>query len=322
MIINEYEKLWAEKYRPSTIDDLIIDDSTKEMLKEWIDKKDLPNLGLFGMTPGTGKTSLARSLTNDIGGELIYINASNENGIDVIRNKLSRFASTSSFNGGQRIALLDEADGLTQASQESLRAFIEEFSQNCRFIITGNYKNKVIEPLLNRLNNIDFDNIFYTHRRELAKRILERCEFVLKNEGITYEVETVKKVIRKTYPSLRGAIVDLHLNTKQGKLSDDIETIAGSNQYTNIINSLSRRDYQECLKCIKRMSDPRSFYDYLFKNIDTIFIDRGTCIADAIMVIYQFLVDFDKIRDPEISLSAFCATILSKPAIAINTISE
>lgn len=321
MIINKNEKIWSEKYRPSTIDDLIIDDSTKTVVKEWIANNEIPNLGLFGATPGTGKTSLARSLVNDIDGELIHINASNENGIDVIRNKLSRFASTTSFNGKQRVALLDEADGLTQASQESLRAFIEEYSQNCRFIITGNYRNKIIEPLLNRLNNIDFDDIFYTHKKALAHQILERCEFVLKSEGVTYNVEDIKQIIKKTYPSLRGAIVELHLNTKQGKLDINLDTLMPTTQYTQIINALASKNYNECMKAVKRLNDPKSFYDYLFQNINTAFKDEGTSIADAIMVIHQFLVDFDRVRDPEISLSAFCAVVLSKPTIIINTIS-
>lgn len=321
MIINKNEKIWAEKYRPSTIDDLIIDNSTKTMLKEWVESNEIPNLGLFGATPGTGKTSLARSLVNDIDGDLIHINASNENGIDVIRNKLSRFASTASFSGKQRVALLDEADGLTQASQESLRAFIEEYSQNCRFIITGNYRNKIIEPLLNRLNNIDFDDIFYTHKKDLATEILERCEFVLKAENVTYDVESVKQIIKKTYPSLRGAIVELHLNTRQGKLDINLNTLMPITQYAQVINALASKDYNECMKAVKRLNDPKSFYDYLFKTINTTFKDEGTSIADAVMVIHQFMVDFDKVRDPEVSLSAFCATILSKPTIKINTVS-
>lgn len=320
MQINEKEKIWAEKYRPSTIDDLIIDSNTKNLIKSWIEERNMPNCAFLGSTPGTGKTSLSKCLIHDLEMDSIYINASKDNGIDMIRSKLQKFASQNSISGNQKLVLLDEADGLTPASQESLRGFIEEFSR-CRFIITGNYKHKITDALMGRLFEINFDDITANNKAEIGKQMLERCKFILENEKVSFEEDTLKSIIKSAYPSLRSAIIALQGNVAKKMLSPNakVDTI---NQYQNLILALSNKNFDACIKEVKLLQDPKSFYTYLFKNIDTIFVNEKTSIAEAIMVIHDFLVKFDSVRDPQISLSAFCATILSKPSIIINSINK
>lgn len=315
MTINPREHIWAEKYRPQTLNDLIIDSHTKSIIKSWIDEGKAPNLGLFGYTPGTGKTSLAKSLSRDLDSEFIYINSSRENGIDVIRNKLIKFASTNSFNGNNKIALLDEADGLTNSSQESLRAFIEEFSSSCQFIITANFKHRLIEPLLNRLNIIDFDDIYSKNRKEIALQLLKRCKDILDAENIKYQDQQLKILIKKLYPSTRAIIIELQKNSINGILEIDINSITSHDQFQILISALKTRNYNGCRFNLKHIYDIRSFYDYLFKNVDKIFKDEGMSIANAISHIYKFNIDINKVKDPELSLSAFCAVILGDKTI-------
>lgn len=312
---NPREHIWAEKYRPQTLKDLILDSHTKNMIEDWIKEGRMPNLGLFGYTPGTGKTSLAKSLSKDLDSEFIYINSSRENGIDVIRNKLIKFASTNSFNGNNKIALLDEADGLTSSSQESLRAFIEEFSSSCQFIITANFKHRLIEPLLNRLNIIDFDTIYSANKKDIAIQILERCKHILDIENVKYQDQQLKILIKKLYPSTRAIIIELQKNSIKGILEIDIDNITSHDQFLILIDTLKTRDYIKCRHNLKHIYDIRSFYDYLFKNVDKIFKDEGMSIANAITHIYKFSIDINKVKDPELSLSAFCAIVLGDKTI-------
>lgn len=320
MEIKQKEKLWAEKYRPSTLEDLIIDSKTKSLIRSWIEKKDMPNCAFLGSTPGTGKTSLSKCIINDLEMDSIYINASKDNGIDMIRSKLQKFASQNSISGNQKLVLLDEADGLTPASQESLRGFIEEFSR-CRFIITGNYKNKITDALMGRLFEINFDDITTNNKSELGKQMLERCKFILDNEKVTYEEDTIKSIIKSKYPSLRSAIITLQGNIANGVLTQNAK-IDSINQFHNLISALASKNFDACVREVKLLQDPKNFYYYLFKNIDSIFVNKETSIAEAIMVIHDFLVKFESVRDPQISLCAFCATILSKPSIIINSINK
>ena len=193
--INQYEYIWVEKYRPQTINDLIITESLRSQVKTWIEEGQIPNLGLFSSTPGTGKTSFAKVIANELNADCMFVNASKESGIDLVRNKLQNFASTVSLDGMIKIAFLDEVDGTTGEMQKSIRGFIEEFTQNCRFIMTGNYINRIIGPVLNRLSIIDFDAMFNKNYSEIGKQILNRLEFILKNENVEYDVETLKPLL-------------------------------------------------------------------------------------------------------------------------------
>ncbi len=180
----DFDKIWVEKYRPAKLDDIILDERTLNIVKEF--KNEIPNL-LFVGNPGTGKTTLARVIVNDIlGCNYLYINASDESGIDTIRHNITNFAQTKSFDGGVKVVILDEADGLTPQAQAALRNTMETFAKYCRFILTANYKHKIIPALQSRCQALDIKPVI-----ELA---VKRCYYILKNEKVKISDEQKKKL--------------------------------------------------------------------------------------------------------------------------------
>lgn len=313
-IIKENETIWAEKYRPRTTDDLILDDNSLKIIREWVKEKSIPNIALVGVTPGVGKTSLAKSLLKDIDGDLLYINASLENGIDVIRNKMMRYASNRSIDGKVKAILLDEADGLSNASQESLKAFIEEFSMSCRFILTANYKNRLIEPLINRCQIFDFDTIFEKNRKEIKLKTFERLKFILNNEKVKFnETDIQDKIIKSLFPSIRAMILLCQKLSTSGELLVENITETPESEYKVLIDLIGARDFVGYRRVIKTITDVRSFYEWCFKNCDIVFKDNEDNIAKAITIIYDFNRDITSgdVKDYEVSLAAFGAKLIT-----------
>ena len=157
-IIDKSKSVWYERFKPQCVSDLVVPQEIKDKLLSYIRTQNMPNLGLFSSNPGTGKTSTANAIIKEIGGEALWINASMEKGIDVLRGKVQRFASQSSFDDNIKIVVMDEFDHFSKDGQAAFRGFIDEFSENCRFIFTGNYKEKIIQPLLDRLEVYDFNS--------------------------------------------------------------------------------------------------------------------------------------------------------------------
>ena len=196
------EYLWVEKYRPKKISECILSEDIKKTFSEFLKQKEIPNLLLSG-TQGTGKTTVARALCEELGADYIIINGSDEGRqIDTLRTKIKQFASSVSLSGGYKVVILDEADYLNpQSTQPALRAFMEEFSSNCRFILTCNFKNRIIEPLHSRCAVVEF-NIPKKDMPELCMEFLDRCCYILNTEGpITYEKEVIAELIRRTIQS-------------------------------------------------------------------------------------------------------------------------
>ena len=216
MIIDEKQTIWTEKYKPSNIDDIILPESLRKSIKEGLEKHDIQNLGLWSYLPGLGKSSLANAIANNENIEPLWINASLNKGIDVIRTDIHAFASRRSFDGRLKVVIMDESDKLTPDFQAAFRGFIDEFSQNCRFIFTGNYKENIIEPLLNRLENYDFLDF---DKQEIIPQIVARILFILEHENIKSDNTAIKTIIEKNYPSVRGMILDLKKFSKSGTLN-------------------------------------------------------------------------------------------------------
>lgn len=216
--------IWCEKYRPKRVKDMVLPKDFMTFFKKLVDENaedGIPNILLSSPTPGTGKTSIAKAIVADLEADYIYINASSENSIDVLRNQIAGFATTMSFNGSRKIVILDEADGLTPQFQKALRAFIEEFDKTCRFILTCNNIGKIIDPLRQgRTMVFDFDMGKY--KEELIPKICARVKGILQHEGVEFTDEAVQKVVEKTFPSIRKAIAFCQQYVKiHGKLDEN-----------------------------------------------------------------------------------------------------
>lgn len=211
------EWLWTEKYRPQNIEDCVLPHELKTTFEAIVKNGQLPNLLLCG-SAGLGKTTAAKALCNMLDLDYILINGSEESGIDVLRNKIRQFASTISLTGGYKVVILDEADYLqANSTQVALRAFIEEFSNNCRFILTCNFKNRIIEPLHSRCSVIEF-NTNKKQLAQLAQSFMHRMVHILKNEGVKYDEKTVAELIIRYAPDWRRVINECQRYSSTGTL--------------------------------------------------------------------------------------------------------
>jgi len=262
----DFDKIWVEKYRPAKLDDIILDERTLNIVKEF--KNEIPNL-LFVGNPGTGKTTLARVIVNDIlGCNYLYINASDESGIDTIRHNITNFAQTKSFDGGVKVVILDEADGLTPQAQAALRNTMETFAKYCRFILTANYKHKIIPALQSRCQALDIKPVL-----ELA---VKRCYYILKNENIKVSDEQKKKfvqLVKRFFPDLRKAINEIQKNVIDSELC-----IASINSDNELLETV----YKKIVG--KKSLEARK---YLIENEDRFQGDYDTLLANFLNYIYN-----------------------------------
>src|SRR6056300_1369537 len=209
--------LWVEKYRPKSISDVVLPQTLKQTFQKIVDSKELPNM-LFTGTAGLGKTTVARALCNELGCDYILINGSEEGNIDTLRTKIKQFASSVSLQGGYKVVILDEADYLNpQSTQPALRGFIEEFANNCRFILTCNFKNRIIEPLHSRCGVYEFN----TTKKDLAQlcgQFMERLATILSDEGVAYNKDLIAQLIMKHAPDWRRVINECQRYSIGGQL--------------------------------------------------------------------------------------------------------
>lgn len=216
----DLNKIWVEKYRPATIDELIVDEDIKSIVKDFAKAEQIPNL-LFVGSPGTGKTSLAKILVHDVlKCNYLYLNASDENGIDTIRTKVSNFSQTKSFDGKVKVVILDEADGITAQGQQALRNLMESYSGYTRFILTANFKHKIITPLQSRCQSLNL--------KPSLEQAVKRCYHILKQENVDLEEDQKRKfveLIKNHFPDLRKTINELQKSVVDGKLVIKCTTI-------------------------------------------------------------------------------------------------
>lgn len=207
MASNFANLIWVEKYRPQHVKDIIMPDSYKKYFTDMIKSGSTNNLLLCSPIPGTGKTTLAKAIVNDLGADSIYINASSDNGISVAREQIANFAATRSRLNRPKVVILDEADGTTPALQGALRGYIEEFAKSCRFILTCNFISKIIEPLREgRTQVFDFNMSRPEFRETLEEKMLARLAGILKHEGIEYDIEVLPLIVTSCFPSMRKMI--------------------------------------------------------------------------------------------------------------------
>ena len=278
------QMLWVEKYRPKTIEECILPDSIKATFQEYVNKKQIPNLLLSG-TAGVGKTTIARALCEEVGCDYIIINGSDESGIDTFRTKIKNYASSISFSGGRKVIIIDEADYLNpNSTQPALRGAIEEFSSNCSFIFTCNYKNRIIEPIHSRCSVIDFR--LSNNKAKIAALFFKRVEYILRLENIEFSKEVVAAVVTKHFPDNRRILNEIQRYSISGSIDKGLLGNTGEIQIKELIKALREKDFGSCRKWVTQNLDNdasqifRSLYDNLYDLLTASSVPQLVLILD------------------------------------------
>ena len=305
--------LWVEKYRPEKVDDCILPDESKAMFKGFLEQGEIPNLLLSGPA-GIGKTTIAKALCKELGADFYVINGSDEGRfLDTVRNKAKTFASTVSLTSGSshKIIIVDEADNTTPDVQLLLRASIEEFQKNCRFIFTCNYKNKIIEPLHSRCSVVDF-HIKGKEKAQLASAFLKRINSILEQEGIDFELKVVAEVIQKHFPDFRRTLNELQRYASRGKIDTGILAQVADVKISDLIGYLKGREFTNMKKWVSSNIDnePQVIMRKIYDNLYTYLLPKS--IPEAVLVIgeYQYKATF--VMDQEINLVAFLTELMMR----------
>ena len=303
--------LWVEKYRPQDIQSCILPKALQSTLSEFVSNGDVPNCILSG-GPGVGKTSAAKAMLDELGLTYMFVNGSEESGIDVLRTKIKNFASTVSLHGGRKYLILDEADYLNpQSTQPALRGFIEEFHKNCGFILTCNYKNRLIPPLHSRCSVIDF-TIPNSEKIELAERFFKRAINILESENIKFEPKVVSEVIMKFFPDWRRVLNELQRYSVSGAIDAGMLVDISDVNIKELMRSMKNKEFTNVRKWVVDNLDNdttrlfRSVYDNLYDFVD------GNSIPHVVVVLgeYQYKAAF--VADQEINTLACLTEIMAR----------
>ncbi len=305
--------LWVEKYRPKKVADTILPNGIKETFQKLVDTGELPNM-LFTGTAGLGKTTVAKALCNELNLDYIIINGSEEGNIDTLRGKIKQFASSVSLQGGYKVVILDEADYLNpQSTQPALRGFIEEFSNNCRFILTCNFKNRIIEPLHSRCGVYEFN----TTKKDLAllaAQFMKRCKFILEEEGVSYDEMAIADLIMKFAPDWRRVLNELQRQSISGNVSVKVDQVGGS--FDDLFKHLKTKDFKNMRSWVVNNIDTdasaifRGIYDRMYDKLNLQSIPQLVLIlAD-----YQYKNAF--VADHELNVVACMTEIMANVEFA------
>jgi len=303
--------LWVEEYRPKTIDDCILPQSLKTLFQSFIEKGEISNM-LFSGTPGVGKTTVAKALCEQMNCDWIMINGSEEGGIDVLRNKIKNFASTVSLSGGKKVVILDEADYLNpQSTQPALRGFVEEFHKNCRFILTCNFKNRIIEPLHSRFSNIEF-KINNKEKPQLQSQLMKRATFILKSKNIEYENEALVGLITRHFPDFRKLINELQRYSVSGAIDAGILVNISDENLKSLTSHLKAKEFGDMRKWVVNNldNDPVKIFRKIYDSLNTTL--QPETIPHAILIIADYQYKSAFVADQEINLVACLTELMSQ----------
>lgn len=299
--------LFVEKYRPTTIDDCILSDNTKKTFNTLISKGEVINLLLSG-PPGSGKTTAARAMCEQIGCDYIIVNGSEQRGIDMVRSTVTSFAGTMSTNGRTKVIILDEADLITLEAQAALRNLIESFSANCRFILTCNFKHKIIEPLHSRCAVIDFA----VSKQELAQlqiAFAKRVISILEAENITFDKMAVVEVIKRFFPDNRRILNEMQRYANiSGQIDSGIISIVDTSKIKAFVNAIKSGDFKQCREWIANNPDPDSVFSELYENINE-YVEPNS-IPNLILILGEYQFRSASVNNQEINLAAMVVEIM------------
>jgi len=301
---NSNEFLWVEKYRPQKLDDCILPEGLLKTFKSIVESGEMQNMILAG-TAGLGKTTVARAMCNMLDLDYIIINGSDESGIETLRVKIRQFASSVSLHSkGPKVIILDEADYLQKNStQPALRAFIEEFSNNCRFIFTCNFKNRIIEPLHSRCAVVEF-NTSKKQMAFLANSFLKRLEYILKTEGIQYEQSVVAELILRFAPDWRRVLNECQRYSVSGKIDSGILVNSSNVNLESLITALKNKDFKAGRSWVTNNIDvePAAVFRKIYDGVTEYVMPESIPQVVVILAKYQYQDAF--VADHELNLVA------------------
>jgi DNA polymerase III delta prime subunit len=302
--------LWVEKYRPQKIDDCVLPESLKDTFKQYIAQGELPHFLLSG-TAGVGKTTVAKALCNEIGAEYIMINGSEESGIDTLRTKIKGFASTVSLTDSPKIVIIDEADYLqANSTQPALRSFIEEFSANCRFIFTCNFKNRILEAIHSRCACIDF-KIDNKDKQVLLGLFFKRATQILKQENVDFDQKVVAELITKHFPDYRRVLNELQRYSVSGKIDSGILVNMSQESFKDLIKMMKEKDFTNVRKWVGKNSDSDTvaLFRELYDTSVTYMAPESIPQLVLILADYQYKAAF--VADHELNIMAALTEVMA-----------
>ena len=302
--------LWVEKYRPKTIEDCILPKQLKDTFQKIVDSGELPNL-MFAGTAGLGKTTVARALCEQLGIDYIVINGSEEGNIDTLRTKIRQFASTISLSGGYKCVILDEADYLNpQSTQPALHGFIEEFADNCRFILTCNFKNRIIEPLHSRCGVIDF-KFDKKMLASLCGQFLNRLKVILKEESVTFEEPILAELIMKHAPDWRRVLNEAQRYSISGSIDAGILITLNDKSIKDLMAALKTKNFKAMREWVVNNIDtePQAIFRKIYDNMNEYLLPQSIPQVILILADYQYKNAF--VADHELNVVACMTEIMA-----------
>jgi len=303
--------LWVEEYRPKDVSSCILPKNLKDTFTEFVESETIPNLILSG-GPGVGKTTIAKAMIEQIGATYMMINGSEESGIDVLRTKIKNFASTVSLEGGRKYLILDEADYLNpQSTQPALRGFMEEFHKNCGFILTCNYKNRLIEPIHSRCSVVEFA-IPKSEKQKLSSEFMKRLINILETEKVEFDKRVIAEVINKHFPDWRRTLNELQRYAISGSIDAGMLVNLSNVNIKELMTFMKNKEFTNVRKWVvdNLDSDPvhllRSVYDNLYEYVD------GSTIPHCVVVLGEYQYKSAFVADQEINMMACLTEIMAR----------